>query len=89
MAKLWTPRRLLQIGRTVVDRMEPIDPFPADERPDRKLDAAWRPVVKRRAFCALGDGAISPVVSGIKYFRDEFLALCQDNKAQVELAGAH
>jgi cell division protein FtsI/penicillin-binding protein 2 len=53
MAKLWTPRRLLQIGRTVVDRMEPIDPFPADERPDRKLDAAWRPVVKRRAFCAL------------------------------------
>ena len=42
-----------------------------------------------RAFCALGDGAISPVVSGIKYFRDEFLALCQDNKAQVELAGAH
>ena len=26
-----------------------------------------------RAFCALGDGAVSPVQSGIKYFRDEFL----------------
>ncbi len=27
-----------------------------------------------RAFCALGDGATSPVVSGIQYFRDEFEA---------------
>jgi NADH-quinone oxidoreductase subunit F len=26
-----------------------------------------------RAFCALGDGAVSPVVSSIKYFRDEYL----------------
>ena len=26
-----------------------------------------------RAFCAFGDGAISPVVSSIKYFRDEFI----------------
>ena len=26
-----------------------------------------------RAFCALGDGAVSPVQSGIQYFRDEFL----------------
>ena len=25
-----------------------------------------------RAFCALGDGATSPVSSGIKYFREEF-----------------
>ncbi|GAB2930604.1 NADH-quinone oxidoreductase subunit NuoF [Rhodococcus aerolatus] len=29
-----------------------------------------------RSFCALGDGAVSPITSGIKYFRDEFLALC-------------
>ena len=28
-----------------------------------------------RAFCALGDGAVSPVVSSIKYFRDEYEAL--------------
>ncbi|HEY0119832.1 MAG TPA: NADH-quinone oxidoreductase subunit NuoF [Cellulomonas sp.] len=27
-----------------------------------------------RAFCPLGDGAISPVVSGLQYFRDEFEA---------------
>lgn len=27
-----------------------------------------------RSFCALGDGATSPVVSSIQYFRDEYLA---------------
>jgi NADH-quinone oxidoreductase subunit F len=27
-----------------------------------------------RSFCALGDGATSPIVSGVKFFRDEFLA---------------
>ena len=27
-----------------------------------------------RAFCALGDGAVSPVTSGLKYFRAEFEA---------------
>jgi NADH-quinone oxidoreductase subunit F len=27
-----------------------------------------------RSFCALGDGATSPVVSSIKYFRDEYVA---------------
>jgi NADH-quinone oxidoreductase subunit F len=26
-----------------------------------------------RAFCALGDGATSPIVSGVQLFRDEFL----------------
>jgi NADH-quinone oxidoreductase subunit F len=26
-----------------------------------------------RSFCALGDGATSPIVSGIKLFREEFL----------------
>ncbi|WP_433265983.1 NADH-quinone oxidoreductase subunit NuoF [Actinosynnema sp. CS-041913] len=39
-----------------------------------------------RSFCALGDGAVSPITSGIKYFKDEFLALC-DRNSQV-LAGA-
>jgi NADH-quinone oxidoreductase subunit F len=43
-----------------------------------------------RSFCALGDGAVSPITSGIQYFRDEFLALCEDNKnASPALAGAH
>jgi NADH-quinone oxidoreductase subunit F len=47
-----------------------------------------------RSFCALGDGAVSPIQSGIKYFRDEFLALCRTNQAtntatgRRELAGA-
>jgi NADH-quinone oxidoreductase subunit F len=27
-----------------------------------------------RAFCALGDGATSPITSAIQYFRDEFIA---------------
>ncbi|NBR93678.1 MAG: NADH oxidoreductase (quinone) subunit F, partial [Actinobacteria bacterium] len=27
-----------------------------------------------RSFCALGDGAASPIISSIKYFRDEYLA---------------
>jgi len=27
-----------------------------------------------RSFCALGDGATSPIVSGVKFFREEFLA---------------
>ncbi len=27
-----------------------------------------------RSFCALGDGAVSPVTSSIKYFRDEYVA---------------
>jgi NADH-quinone oxidoreductase subunit F len=27
-----------------------------------------------RSFCALGDGATSPISSSIKYFRDEYLA---------------
>jgi NADH-quinone oxidoreductase subunit F len=26
-----------------------------------------------RVFCALGDGAVAPVMSSIKYFRDEYL----------------
>ena len=29
-----------------------------------------------RAFCALGDGATSPIKSSIKYFRDEYLEHC-------------
>jgi NADH-quinone oxidoreductase subunit F len=27
-----------------------------------------------RSFCALGDGAVSPIISGVQYFRDEFVA---------------
>jgi NADH-quinone oxidoreductase subunit F len=38
-----------------------------------------------RSFCALADGAVSPIVSGIQYFRQEFLDLCA---APAELAPA-
>lgn len=47
-----------------------------------------------RSFCALGDGAVSPIVSGIKYFKEEFLALCETNRgstvsAEHNLAAVH
>ena len=35
-----------------------------------------------RSFCALGDGAVSPITSGIKYFRQEFLDLCDRRPAR-------
>jgi NADH-quinone oxidoreductase subunit F len=46
-----------------------------------------------RSFCALGDGAVSPITSGIQYFRDEFLALCEKQRPSADdrtpaLAGA-
>jgi NADH-quinone oxidoreductase subunit F len=34
-----------------------------------------------RAFCALGDGATSPITSAIKYFRQEFLDLIAEQPA--------
>jgi NADH-quinone oxidoreductase subunit F len=41
-----------------------------------------------RAFCALGDGAVAPIQSGIKYFREEFVALCAANRHEPDrLAG--
>ncbi len=51
-----------------------------------------------RSFCALGDGATSPITSAIQYFRQEFLDLCSSQPAdvavarprqQAELVGAH
>ncbi|ASO18170.1 NADH-quinone oxidoreductase subunit F [Actinoalloteichus hoggarensis] len=48
-----------------------------------------------RSFCALGDGAVSPITSAIKYFKQEFLDLCEKNRngtaadpASPALAGA-
>jgi NADH-quinone oxidoreductase subunit F len=46
-----------------------------------------------RAFCALGDGATSPVTSSIQYFRDEYLAHVDGHGCPFPgartLAGAH
>ncbi len=46
-----------------------------------------------RSFCALGDGATSPIVSSIQYFRDEYVAHYELGRCpfarQPALAGAH
>ncbi|MDT4939044.1 MAG: NADH-quinone oxidoreductase subunit [Pseudonocardiales bacterium] len=46
-----------------------------------------------RSFCALGDGAVSPVTSSIKYLRDEYLAHIDGHGCPFPgirtLAGAH
>jgi NADH-quinone oxidoreductase subunit F len=46
-----------------------------------------------RSFCALGDGAASPVLSSIKYFKQDYLDYIEGRKAPMlspaELVGAH
>jgi NADH-quinone oxidoreductase subunit F len=45
-----------------------------------------------RSFCALGDGAASPVQSSIKYFKQDYLDYIEHRKAPMfkgELVGAH
>jgi NADH-quinone oxidoreductase subunit F len=46
-----------------------------------------------RSFCALGDGAVSPVTSSIKYFRDEYVAHYEGGGCpfaeESTLVGAH
>jgi NADH-quinone oxidoreductase subunit F len=46
-----------------------------------------------RSFCALGDGATSPVSSSIQYFRDEYMRHVEGGgcpfTGAVEMAGAH
>ena len=39
---------------------------------DKLLDIA--DAILGKSFCALGDGAASPIISSVKYFRDEYLA---------------
>jgi len=41
-----------------------------------------------RAFCALGDGATSPITSSIEYFRDEFIAHAQHGGCPFDPAAA-
>jgi NADH-quinone oxidoreductase subunit F len=46
-----------------------------------------------RSFCALGDGATSPVTSSIKFFEQDYLDYIEGRKAPMfrpgELVGAH
>lgn len=59
----------------VLERM--VEGHGTEEDIDTLLDVCDN--VLGRSFCALGDGAVSPITSGIKYFRAEFLALCEKN----------
>lgn len=69
----------------VLERM--VNGHGTDEDIDTLLDVCDN--IFGRSFCALGDGAVSPIVSGIKYFREEFLALCEKNKTgESALVGA-
>jgi NADH-quinone oxidoreductase subunit F len=49
--------------------------------------------INGRAFCALGDGAVSPIVSSLKYFREEYedyiAGRIPPRLRQTELVGAH
>jgi NADH-quinone oxidoreductase subunit F len=56
--------------RAILDRLERGEGT-ADEL-DKLLDICDN--ILGRAFCALGDGAVSPITSSIQYFRDEYLA---------------
>ena len=54
---------------------EPRDPGKAgatEEDLEKLLDIS--DAIFGKSFCALGDGAASPIISSIKYFRDEYLA---------------
>ena len=33
-----------------------------------------------RSFCALGDGATSPIVSSLKYFKDDYVSLLPESE---------
>jgi NADH-quinone oxidoreductase subunit F len=62
-----------------------------EEDLDTLLDASDN--ILGRSFCALGDGAASPVMSSIQYFRNEYLDLIAGAAAPADetpaLAGAH
>jgi NADH-quinone oxidoreductase subunit F len=74
----------------ILDRLE--HGTGTDEDLDTLLDTCDN--INGRSFCALGDGATSPIVSSIKYFRDEYVAHrthggCPLASDQPALAGAH
>jgi NADH-quinone oxidoreductase subunit F len=77
----------------IYDRLEAGDATAEDL--DTLLDLSDN--IMGRSFCALGDGATSPVSSSIKYFRDEYLAhvdgrgcpFAPSTSGVRTLAGAH
>ncbi|MFI5098984.1 MAG: NADH-quinone oxidoreductase subunit NuoF [Actinomycetes bacterium] len=75
----------------ILDRLERGEGTEADL--DTLLDLCDN--ILGRAFCALGDGATSPITSSIQYFRDEYVAHVTeggcpfDPVASTVFAGAH
>jgi NADH-quinone oxidoreductase subunit F len=57
-----------------------------DEDLDKLLDICDN--ILGRAFCALGDGAVSPIVSSIKYFRDEYIEHAKNGGCPFDPAAA-
>ncbi|MCW2538710.1 MAG: nqo3 [Frankiales bacterium] len=59
-----------------------------EEDVDKLLDISDN--ILGRSFCALGDGAVSSIMSSIKYFRDDFLALVKpENRRAPEKTPVH
>jgi len=56
--------------RQILQRLESGDA--REEELDQLLDLANN--ILGRSFCALGDGAASPIISSLKFFRDEYIA---------------
>jgi len=54
----------------ILERLEAGDGTEADL--EKLLDISDS--ILGKSFCALGDGAASPIISSIKHFRDEYLA---------------
>ena len=42
-----------------------------------------------RSFCALGDGAVSPITSSIQYFREEYVAHLEHGGCPFDPAAVH
>jgi NADH-quinone oxidoreductase subunit F len=53
---------------------------------DTLLDACDN--ILGRAFCALGDGATSPITSSVQYFRDEYVAHWEQGGCPFDPAAA-
>jgi NADH-quinone oxidoreductase subunit F len=53
---------------------------------DTLLDACDN--IMGRAFCALGDGATSPITSSVQYFRDEYVAHWEQGRCPFDPAAS-
>ncbi len=45
-------------------------------------------MVRETSLCGLGQAAPNPIISTLRYFRDEYMACIKDNGHQLEAAGS-